>query len=268
MTERSKLTVAEELARLQEIVTCLRAPDGCPWDREQTPESLTSYLIEEAYEVVEAIEAGSPEELQTELGDLMLHVVMQTQMAEEQGQFKLQDSLASINEKLIRRHPHVFGKNKSEANRAADALVNWEKVKKSEGRKSWIDGVPKNLPGLIRAQRIQEKASNVGFDWNDVLPALAKFHEEIDELVDEWQQGDAKRTREEFGDVLFALVNVARLMKIDSETAMRIAIDKFDSRFRALEAVFESEARDIEAATLEEMDEVWDSIKHKVAYRK
>ncbi|MEA3287133.1 MAG: nucleoside triphosphate pyrophosphohydrolase [Candidatus Marinimicrobia bacterium] len=268
MVEKSKLSVAEEIIRLQEIVIRLRAPDGCPWDREQTPESLTSYLIEEAYEVVEAIEDGLPEELQTELGDLMLHVVMQTQLAEEAGQFKLQDSLASINEKLIRRHPHVFGENKHETRRVEDALENWEKVKKSEGRKSWVDGVPRNLPGLIRAQRIQEKASNVGFDWNEVLPALEKFHEEIDELVEEWRLRNKRRAREEFGDVLFALVNVARLMKIDSETAMRQAIDKFDARFRALETVFESEQKDIEAATLEEMDEVWDRIKHKVDFRK
>lgn len=268
MVEKSKLSVAEEIIRLQEIVIRLRAPDGCPWDREQTPESLTSYLIEEAYEVVEAIEDGLPEELQTELGDLMLHVVMQTQLAEEAGQFKLQDSLASINEKLIRRHPHVFGENKHETRRVEDALENWEKVKKSEGRKSWVDGVPRNLPGLIRAQRIQEKASNVGFDWDDVLLALEKFHEEIDELVEEWRLRNKRRAREEFGDVLFALVNVARLMKIDSETAMRQAIDKFDARFRALETVFESEQKDIEAATLEEMDEVWDRIKHKVDFRK
>ncbi len=268
MTNRSQSTVGQEINRLQEIVTQLRAPDGCPWDQEQTPESLTSYLIEEAYEVVEAIEDGTASELKSELGDLLLHIVMQAHIAEEQDKFKLQDAIASINEKLIRRHPHVFGEDNSSEKRLEDAVVNWEKVKKSEGRKSWIDGVPKNLPGLIRAQRVQEKASNVGFDWSDVTPALEKFHEEIDELVVEWEQGNIQRSREEFGDVLFSLVNVARLMKIDSETAMRQAIDKFDARFRALEAVFANEERDIEAASLEEMDEVWDRIKHKVAFRK
>lgn len=261
-------TAAQELSRLQEIVAKLRAPDGCPWDQEQTPETMIPYLLEEAYEVVEAIENGDQDELKTELGDLLLHIVMQTQMADENGLFKLQESIESINEKLIRRHPHVFSENNSTEKRLEDAIDNWEKVKKSEGRDSWLDGVPKNLPGLIRAQRIQEKASNVGFDWNDVTPALEKFHEEIDELIEEWRAGNLKRAKEEYGDVLFSLVNVARLMKIDSETAMRQAIDKFDARFRALELVFEKEDKDLVTATLEEMDEVWDRIKHKVKFRR
>lgn len=257
-----------ELQKLQEIVKKLRAPEGCPWDQEQTPESLTPYLIEEAYEVVEAIEEGKTKDLEKELGDLLLHIVMQAQMAEEKGQFELKDSIASINDKLIRRHPHVFGENNDVKARLADATTNWEKVKQSEGRSSWLDGVPKNLPGLIRAQRIQEKASHVGFDWTEVEPALEKFHEEIEEVLEVWREGNAERSREEFGDVLFALVNVARLMKIDSESAMRQAIDKFDARFRALEKVFETEGRDLEKASLEEMDAVWDRIKHQVSYRK
>lgn len=268
MTKVPERTAEKELIHLQEIVARLRAPDGCPWDQEQTSESLIPYLIEEAYEVVEAIETGTPLELQSELGDLLLHIVMQAQIAEEEQRFKLQDAIFSINEKLIRRHPHVFGEDNSKTKRVEDAQGNWERVKQSEGRKSWLDGVPKNLPGLIRAQRVQEKASNVGFDWNDVSPAVEKFHEEIDELIEVWRDGDTQRAREEFGDVLFSLVNVARLMKFDSESAMRLAIDKFDARFRALELVFEEERRDIEAATLEEMDAVWDRIKHKVKFRK
>ncbi|NQV15411.1 nucleoside triphosphate pyrophosphohydrolase [bacterium] len=268
MTLTPKPTAELELTRLQEIVAKLRGPDGCPWDQEQTPETMIPYLLEEAYEVVEAIENGNQDELKTELGDLLLHIVMQTQMADEKDGFKLRDSINSINDKLIRRHPHVFSEDNSHAKRVEDAVENWEKVKKSEGRQSWLDGVPKNLPGLIRAQRIQEKASRVGFDWNDVSPALDKFHEEIDELIVEWRKGNLQRAREEFGDVLFSLVNVARLMKIDSETSMRQAIDKFEARFRALEMVFKNENTDIEAATLEEMDEVWDRIKHKVKYRK
>jgi MazG family protein len=262
------LDPAHELLKLQEIVRKLRAPDGCPWDQEQTPESMTPYLIEESYEVVEAIEAGQPEELKMELGDLLLHIVMQAEMAEEKAQFKLADSIASINEKLIRRHPHVFGENNDPQARMKDATTNWEKAKQAEGRSSWLEGVPKNLPGLIRAQRIQEKASHVGFDWDEVEPALEKFHEEIDEVLEVYRKGDASRSFEEFGDVLFALVNVARLMKIDSESAMRQAVDKFDSRFRALEKVFEEEKRDLVQASLEEMDEVWDRIKHQVDYRK
>ena len=268
MDGHSDLTVEKELSRLIDIVAKLRAPNGCPWDREQTSESMIPYILEEAYEVVEAIEDGKTDELKTELGDLLLHIVMQGQMASEVGKFKLLDSIYSINEKLIRRHPHVFGENNNEAQRYADAKQNWEKVKKSEGRKSWIDGVPKNLPGLLRAQRVQSKASNVGFDWDDVTPALEKSHEEIDELLEVWREGNLDRSREEFGDVLFSMVNVGRLMGLDSESSMRQAIDKFDARFRALEKVFEDEARDIEAASLEEMDEVWDRIKHNVEFRK
>ncbi|MCF7923098.1 MAG: nucleoside triphosphate pyrophosphohydrolase [Candidatus Marinimicrobia bacterium] len=268
MAEELKSSPESELRRLIDIVARLRSPAGCPWDIEQTPESMISYLLEEAYEVVESIEDGNQEELLAELGDLLLHIVMQAQMAEEQNQFVLRDSIYSINEKLIRRHPHVFGDDNSRSKRMEDAKDNWEKVKKSEGRKSWIDGVPKNLSGLIRAQRIQEKASNVGFDWDNVDPALAKAHEEINELLEVWQEGNIERSREEFGDVLFSLVNVGRLMKIDCESSLRLAIDKFDARFRALEIVFEDEGRDIEAASLEEMDEVWDRIKHSTHFRK
>ena len=268
MTEALKSSPENELRRLINIVSKLRSPEGCPWDIEQTPESMIPFLLEEAYEVVESIEDGKQEDILAELGDLLLNIVMQAQMAEEKNEFQLRDTIYSINEKLIRRHPHVFGDDNSKSRRIEDARENWEKVKKSEGRKSWIDGVPKNLPGLIRAQRIQEKASTVGFDWDDVAPALAKSHEEIDELLEVWLEGNQERSREEFGDVLFSIVNVGRLMKIDSETSMRQAIDKFDARFRALEKVFEDENRDIEAASLEEMDEVWDRIKYSVDFRK
>ncbi len=268
MTETLKSSPEGELRRLIDIVSKLRSPEGCPWDIEQTPESMIPFLLEEAYEVVESIEDGKQEDILAELGDLLLHIVMQAQMAEEKNNFELRDAIYSINEKLIRRHPHVFGEDNRKSKRMEDAKENWEKAKKSEGRKSWIDGVPRNLPGLIRAQRIQEKASNVGFDWDDVSPALAKSHEEIDELLEVWLEGNQERSREEFGDVLFSIVNVGRLMKIDSETSMRQAIDKFDARFRALEKVFEEENRDIETATLEEMDQVWDRIKHNVQFRK
>jgi MazG family protein len=268
MNGERKTSPEFELRRLMDIVSKLRGPEGCPWDLEQTPESMIPYLLEEAYEVVESIEDGKQEEIVSELGDLLLHIVMQAQMAAEKNIFELRDSIHSINEKLIRRHPHVFGDDNRESKRLEDAKENWEKVKKNEGRKSWIDGVPKNLPGLIRAQRVQEKASTIGFDWDDVGPALAKSHEEIDELLEVWLEGNLERSQEEFGDVLFSIVNVGRLMKLDSETAMRQAIDKFDARFRALEKVFVEEKRDIEAATLEEMDEVWDRIKHSVSFRK
>jgi len=206
MTAELMSTPEEELRRLIDIVSKLRSPEGCPWDQEQTSESMIPFLLEEAYEVVESIEDGKQEDILAELGDLLLHIVMQAQMAEEKNEFELRDSIYSINEKLIRRHPHVFGDDNNHADRLSDAKEKWEKAKKAEGRKSWIDGVPKNLPGLIRAQRVQEKASNVGFDWDEVTPALLKSHEEIDELMEVWLEGDQDRSREEFGDVLFSIV--------------------------------------------------------------
>jgi len=256
----------DELARLQEIIEKLRAPEGCPWDQAQTSRSMIPYLLEEAYEVVETIEDEDIQGLRIELGDLLMHVVMQAQMAREQGQFELADSIAAINEKLVRRHPHVF---KSDGNTLDEEtiLVNWEKAKMAEGRQSRLDGVPRNLSALIRSQRIQEKASRVGFDWNDVQPAIEKLHEELEEVMEAWEASEVEAIEEELGDLLFSVVNVARLMQVDAETALRSAVDKFKVRFRTVEEVFKHEGRDLAQASLEEMDQVWDRIKHQVSHR-
>ena len=264
--------VQSELKRLQEVVTRLRGPGGCPWDQDQTPRSLIPYILEEAYEVIECIEDGDVDGLKAELGDLMLHIVMQAHMAEEKGQFKLEESIRSINDKLIRRHPHVFDPDAEEGEDSGphdpeSLLAKWEQAKLAEGRRSRLDGVPRNLSALIRAQRIQEKASRVGFDWEDVAPALEKVHEEISELLEAWEKRAVEEMEDELGDVLFSIVNVARLMEIDAETALRSTVDKFKARFHALEQVFAAEGRDLEKASLEEMDQVWDRIKHKINHR-
>jgi len=268
-----ELTPAQiELSRLQDIGARLRSPDGCPWDREQTPLSLIPYLLEESYEVVEAIEEGDNDSLVSELGDLMLHIVMQAQIAEEEDRFDLSKSIASISDKLVRRHPHVFNRTSTEGEDEGpqdpkSLLAIWEKSKLAEGRESRLDGVPKNLSALIRAQRIQDKASQVGFDWDDIRPAVDKLHEEISELLEAWRKGVREDIEDEMGDVLFSVVNVARLMKLDAETSLRSTVDKFKARFRTLEQVFETEGRDLENASLEEMDKVWDRIKHQVVHR-
>jgi len=250
------------LQRLKEVVAKLRSPEGCPWDRAQTSISLIPYLIEETYEVVEAIEKEDHQNLREELGDLLLHVVFQAQLAAEKNLFQLEDVVKNIVNKLINRHPHVFGPKASENTSAAEALHNWERGKLNSNRKSLLDGVPKNLPALIRAQRIQMKASEVGFDWNDVTPALDKLQEEIEELNSARESNKHQAVMEELGDVLFSIVNVARLLGYDAETALRAAVDKFERRFKRLEQQFNAEGKDLSAATLAEMDAVWDDIKN------
>lgn len=253
----------EAFRRLVEIVAQLRGPDGCPWDKQQTPKSMIPYLLEETYEVVEAIEESDPDGLRGELGDLFFLVLLQVQMAKESEKFQLPDVINEISDKLIRRHPHVFQRGDGKKEHSVDDILeNWERIKMSEGRESRLDGVPKNMSGLLRAQRIQEKAAQVGFDWDELEPVVAKLHEEIDELLAAWQSENAERVEEELGDVLFSVVNVARFVKVDAESAMRRAVDKFNQRFRQVETIFREEKRDIEKASLAEMDAVWDRIKH------
>lgn len=248
--------------RLIQIISRLRAPDGCPWDCEQTPKSMIPYLLEEVYEAIEAIEENDLPGLRGELGDIIFLVLLQAQMAAEANHFTLPEVLNEISGKLIRRHPHVFSPESGTEKPEVDTiLTNWERIKMSEGRKSRLDGVPKNLSGLLRAQRIQEKASKVGFDWDELAPVVDKLHEEIDELLSAWKNQGPEQVEEELGDVLFSVVNVARFVNVDAESAMRRAVDKFNARFRAVEEIFLREKRDMESATLAEMDEVWDRIK-------
>jgi len=231
----------------------------CPWDRKQTHHSVKDNLIEEAYEAVEAIDEENFDELSKELGDLLLHVVFHSKMASEKNHFTINDVILKISEKLIRRHPHVFGTK--EVKNEVEVASNWESIKLTEGKESILDGVPKHLPGLIRAHRMQEKAANVGFDWAEWQLAWEKLNEEIDEWREAvLHQSDAEK-REEFGDLMFSLVNVGRLMKIDAEDAIRQANKKFDYRFRYIEKKLTERGSSIVEADLEEMDDLWNEAK-------
>ena len=248
---------------LLSIMEALRAPDtGCPWDIDQSFSTIAPYTIEEAYEVADAIERGDFTDLEEELGDLLLQVVYHAQMAREDGHFTFDDVVHGIAEKMIRRHPHVFQREPGAPEPGVNKILNnWEHIKMAEGRQSRLDGVPKKLSGLLRAQRIQEKASQVGFDWDELAPVIDKLHEELDELLTAWQDQGPEEVEEELGDVLFSVVNVSRFLGVDAESALRRAVDKFNTRFRAVEEIFRREGRDLEQATLAEMDEVWDRIK-------
>ena len=252
--------VGKKFEELVEIVEKLRAPDGCPWDREQTNQSLLPYFIEEVYELIESVDEENWDTVKEELGDLLLHVVFQASIGEDEGKFKLADSLTNVNEKLVRRHPHVFGDAKADA--AFHAKQNWEAQKhKEKGRKSRLDGVPKNLPALVRAQRLQQKASYAGFDWDEVEQVWDKVHEEIQELKDA-QSNEAKdHIAEEIGDVLFAVVNLARYLDIPAEDALRKTNQKFTSRFSKVEEGIKAQGKELEDATLEEMDAIWEMAK-------
>ena len=245
-----------------DLVEILR--NRCPWDREQTHESLKDHLIEEAYEAVDAIENQDQAELSRELGDLLLQVVFHSRMAQEQHHFTIEDVVYRISEKLIRRHPHIFAN--TEVENVADVARNWESIKMGEGRTSVLDGLPVQLPALIRAHRMQEKASNVGFDWGNWKPAFEKVKEEIDELENALDHGFdgnelSAKIREEFGDLLFSLVNVSRLMGFQSEALLREAGRKFEKRFRTIELELRESGKKINDASLEEMDQIWNRIK-------
>jgi tetrapyrrole methylase family protein/MazG family protein len=245
--------------RLVNIMAELRGPDGCPWDREQTHDSLKQYLLEETYEVLETIDAKDEKALQEELGDLILQSVFHAQIAAEHGQFTMSDVLNTINEKLIRRHPHVFGD--SVIHTADEQKIHWERLKKYEGKKSVLDGVPKHAPALLRAYRVQQKAATVGFDWEKPAQVWEKVHEEINELHDAIGRQDAGAVTEEFGDLLFALVNLSRFIRVHPEDALRKAVDKFIGRFQRVEDEFQKKNRNMRDATLEELDQVWEAVK-------
>jgi MazG family protein len=227
--------ISDSFIELLEVLRKLRAPGGCPWDRKQTSESLIPYLMEETYEIIEAIEKCEIDTLKEELGDLTLHILFQAELAREAGQFDIIDSLKCISEKLIRRHPHVFDKNNIEQTES-DINMSWEVAKQKEKKRDNIlDGVPKNLPALIRARRIQEKAANVGFDWNNLSPVLEKVDEEVLELKEAIASKDPENIKDELGDVLFSLVNLSRFLNINPEDSLRMSISKFEARFGKVE---------------------------------
>ena len=252
--------VGNQFEELVKIVSELRAPDGCPWDREQTNQSLLPYFIEEAYELIESVDEKNWENVKEELGDLLLHVVFQGSIAEQDGKFQLVESLLTVNEKLISRHPHVFGD--AQADEAFHAKQNWEAAKhKEKGRDSRLDGVPKNLPSLVRAQRLQQKTSYAGFDWDKVEQVWEKIHEEILELKEAQLSNNKKHIEEEIGDVIFSVVNLARFLDISAENSLRKTNKKFINRFKKVEERIKEQGKEIDDATLEEMDSIWNEAK-------
>ena len=254
-----------DLSRLVELMARLRGPDGCPWDRKQTPESLKPFLIEECYEVVDAIEEGDPGKVKEELGDLLFQIVFHARIAEEQGQFTLRDVVAAIHEKMVRRHPHVFGDERLST--AGEVAANWEEIKlkekSGEGRRSVLEGVPRELPSLIRAHRLQERAAKVGFDWNHLNEVLPKLDEEIAEFKESLKQEDAGKIEEELGDLFFTLVNLSRFLGVNPEEALRKTISKFIGRFRAIEEHAANAGRTLKDMTLDEMEALWQEAKKK-----
>lgn len=238
----------------------LRAPDGCPWDLAQSPSSLKPYVIEEAYEVCEAIESGDPHKLKEELGDLLLQVVFQAQIAQEHEQFDLDDVVNAISDKMERRHPHVFGDETAKT--AEEVQDRWEQNKaKERGRQGMLDGIPKSLPALLKARRVTEKASLIGFDWPDAAAVHAKLDEEIAELRAAEASGDPDAVREELGDVLFTVVNLARFLAVEPEDALRRTLEKFMRRFRHVETRLAELGIPLEDAGLQAMDALWDEAK-------
>lgn len=252
----------DSVARLKGIVVRLRAPDGCPWDREQTHASLRASLIEECHEVVDAIEKADDANLREELGDLLLQVVMHAQLAGERGAFTLEEIAAGVSEKMIRRHPHVFG-DKSAADSEA-VLKQWEKIKREEKgvHAGVLDGVATSLPALLRSQNLQKKAARVGFDWPDVAPVYAKLSEEIGEIREAVEQKNPAAIEAEVGDLLFSAVNLARKLGVDAETALAGANKRFYSRFRHIEKTLLADGRAIEGTSLEELDRIWEQAKN------
>jgi len=252
--------VASQFEKLIGIVKRLRGPDGCPWDKEQTHASLLPYFLEEAYEVIESVDNNDWKELKEELGDILLHAVLQAVIAEENGYFSITDSLDNINKKLVRRHPHVFGDAQAEA--SFHAKQNWEKAKHAEkNRRSRLEGVPKTMPALIRAQRLQQKASYAGFDWEKVEEVWEKIYEEIQELKEAQLEEQKEHMEEEMGDVLFSIVNLARFLDIPAEDALRKTNEKFVRRFSKVEEELKQMGKTMEETSLEEMDNIWNQIK-------
>jgi len=254
-------STGDRFRKLCEIVAKLRAPGGCPWDREQTHESLLPALIEEAYEVAEAADAKNDAHFREELGDLLLLVVMHAEIAQESGRFNIDNVLQEISDKLVRRHPHVFGT--SDARDSGAVLKQWEAIKREEKKADshYLASLPKALPALIRGQKAQSKAARVNFDWTEVRDVIAKVEEELCEVKDAIASQDREMITDEIGDVLFAVVNLARKCEIDAESALQKATDKFVARFNRLEDELRRQGKRLGDVDLAEMDAIWERIK-------
>ena len=255
----------DNLPALIALMAKLRSQDGCPWDRKQTTESLKPFLIEECYEVLDALDEGSSEKIREELGDLLFQIVFHARIAEEQGLFTLQDVISTNIEKMTRRHPHVFGDARLITDK--EVLSNWEEIKKREKgyeqRKSILEGVPHHLPSLLRAHSIQERAARVGFDWSRIDDALPKLDEEISEFKESLKQENASGIEEELGDIFFMLVNISRFLGVNPENALRKTISKFIQRFRFIEESAVDAGKSLSDMSLDEMEELWQKSKEK-----
>ena len=264
-----------DIEKLVRLVERLRGKNGCPWDKEQTRETLKPMLIEEAYEVLDALDARDPAELKEELGDLLFQVIFHAQIAREKKEFDLADVIDRSHEKMVRRHPHIFGN--ADLKTAGDVLKNWEDIKaaekgiqsssRPESERSLLDGIPSKLPALHRAHQLTAKASRVGFDWAHLQDILAKMAEEISELLEARARRDSEQVADEVGDLLFVAANVARFLGIDPETALARSNRKFENRFRYVESAIKRQGRELKDASLAEMDELWEEAKKMVGSR-
>ena len=252
----------DPIQRLLDVVSTLRGEDGCPWDREQTLSSLKPYLIEEAYELIDAIDDGDILHHREELGDVLLQVVLQSQIRSEMGDFDFAAVAGALADKLIARHPHVFGDLKVTS--ADDVLANWETLKSKEKQqdgKLALDGIPRHLPALQRAQRVQSRVARVGFDWDEMDDVMAKVDEELAEVREALERGDMDDVAEEMGDLLFSVVNASRFVKVNAEEALRKTIEKFTMRFREVESRVHAEGKLLTDCSLQELDRHWEAIK-------
>ncbi|OGQ05339.1 MAG: nucleoside triphosphate pyrophosphohydrolase [Deltaproteobacteria bacterium RIFCSPLOWO2_01_44_7] len=254
----------EKFEKLAEILATLRGPNGCPWDKEQTYKDINPYLLEESHEVVEAIDNNDFESLKEELGDLLVHILFHCQLAKEENKFTAVDVINSACEKLIRRHPHVFGGDKAKTTQ--EVLVNWEKIKQQENkdkRKSILDGLPKTIPALLKAFRLGEKSSRVGFDWEDQKGIWNKVKEEMEELEQALATKNSEQIEQEYGDLLLTLANLARFLKLDPETSLRKACDRFTKRFQWIEETSKQQNQTLQNLTAAQWDELWNKAKTK-----
>jgi len=254
---------AQAFQELLDLIITLRSENGCPWDKKQVPETFHPYILEEYHEMVHAIHDGSHGEISDELGDLLFLVIFTAYMFEQQGVADLKDVMQGVVTKMIRRHPHVFGN--VEANTPGEVVDNWAKIKASEenirDRESLLDGIPRSLPALNRAQKLARRASRVGFDWAKPDDVFAKIDEELLELKEAVASKDSRHIKEELGDLLFVLTNAARLLEINSEAALNETSDKFERRFRHIETRLREQGRSLEQSDLDEMDDLWDEAK-------
>ncbi len=257
--------MSEAFDRLVNIMDRLRAPDGCPWDQEQTLSSLSGYLLEEAYETVDAVNGGDPQQLCEELGDLLLQIIFMAKIGSESSSFNADDVCDGISEKMIRRHPHVFAETTVEDSR--DVVQRWEKIKqqeKGDKRRSALDGVPASMPGLLKAYRMTQKAAACGFDWQRPADVMSKLREEVDEIEAEIRSDDhdrIDRIRQEMGDILFVMANLARHLGVEPETALQGTNSKFRRRFSDMEKTAETSGSQLSEMSLEELDRLWDQAK-------